>query len=851
MKKEYQKQCGYQDTGLADEIILFGENAVKDIRIDDGEAYIDSISANFLRIACSNVTWEENQTISGRYAFEKTVSFTVNGYYGKEFLDGYRYAILKTNDGAYRLINVDFSAIMSYEFTLDDTTYQTEYTLYTLSNYPSLKVNGDFGALERICAYGTVGIDKILMNLKDSVLLDRANAKLVTNSDRFVDVEYLTASVSETYSDNSNSALTTLNISIPISDYESSWHYSISEFHGNKFAFIISPVSSPQRLFLGFDMGMMPLYTENASEDSSSINITFTERGNLGICAIYDYEEEIRSNITYQNVARVGNIDTTECAGEGIAQYLVQREVDGLGNPTGNYLAYTGYETYFRDLGINITGTFNGYYTFSSNKCLWNTCVIDTDIPPTLNFYGTGSSDTYTMHSNCDWSIENLPAQITSSVSEGTGGSYYSISFTNTSASEYRGKFTITAGGASRDVNVIVGKRIFMYPSAITTDCYQKEIPIVSDSSCSDISALSNYLNIRRLASGYFIVSVPENFTETGRTMSITFVNNCTGRQQIVDIDQDKRYVEWRTTDRYICENGHKYIIEQQYSGSTGANIAETPITRKGEEVTGVTECSVEESSYISNDTYVCVDSVQYEALAEVTGYTGGNMSPTNRYMLGDETDGTYDCSHSLAEMTGDGYYRIVDGETAVNRSIVTLFVDDPTTIYYAQIGDSVTSIGYRAFYQCYNLSDLIIGSGVTLIDEQAFRNCYSLSSVSMPNSLRTLGAAAFSGCTTMTGLTIGANVKTIPERCFEACEKVDYIEMPYNVIEIENYAFNGCSSLTIKMVRPTPPDMILGTYSAYHTFDNVKKILIPSSAMAQYSIANGWQEFTGIFEAY
>lgn len=852
MLSEYTPTCGYNQASLDNEIIVFGHNAVKNIKIDDGEAYVDSISGYFRRIECRNVELDETQTLNGRYVFSKTVNFTVNGYWGQDLLNDMRYVIIRTKDGAYRLVTVDFPAEMSYEFTLEDDAYQTEYTLHTYSNFPSLRISGDFGSLERICTYGVAGIDKVMMNLRDSVLLDRTNAKLITNSDRFCEVEYLSASVSEAYSDTSDSAVTNLTVTIPLSDYESSWHYNVSEFNANRFSFIISPLSSSQRLFLGFDKGMMPLYHETASEDSSYITVTFTETGNVGICALYDYEEEVRSEIAYQNVARVGKVETFECAGEGIGQYLVQKEVDGLGNPTGNYLAYTGYESYFSDLGINITGTFNTYHTFATNRCLWNTCSIDTNIPTTLNFFGTGTTDTYVLKSNCDWSIDGLPSQITGSVTEGTADTYYSISFTNASSSEYRGTFTINSGASSRVVNVIVGKRQFMYPSAVTTDCLQKDIPIVSDSSCSDISVIPNYLNVRRVASGYFIVSVPENMTETGRTMSLTFTNNCSGRQQIVNIDQDKRYVEWIRTDRYICEDGYKYFIEQQYSGATPQTIAETPITRRGSVVSGVTECSVEETDYYFDGYYICLDTNQFELLAERTRMTGGSgWTYTGRYILGDMTDGSQDCSHALVLMTGDSYYYFMDGENTVNRSDISRMTEDTSTIYYAIIGDNVTNLGYRAFYDCNNLTDITFGSGVTTIGEQAFRDCYSLVSVSVPASVRNLGEGAFSGCTGAESLTIGASVNTIPERCFEGMTGIEHTEMPYNVTQIGNYAFAGCENLALRMVRPQPPVLDLGDDSVYHHFDMVQAIEIPSSSMHLYSTADGWSLWQSKFIPY
>ena len=66
------------------------------------------------------------------------------------------------------------------------------------------------------------------------------------------------------------------------------------------------------------------------------------------------------------------------------------------------------------------------------------------------------------------------------------------------------------------------------------------------------------------------------------------------------------------------------------------------------------------------------------------------------------------------------------------------------------EIGNSVTSIGDNAFYNCYSLASVVIPNSVTSIGYNAFYNCYSLASVVIPNSVTSIGNYAFYNCSSL-----------------------------------------------------------------------------------------------------
>ncbi len=160
-----------------------------------------------------------------------------------------------------------------------------------------------------------------------------------------------------------------------------------------------------------------------------------------------------------------------------------------------------------------------------------------------------------------------------------------------------------------------------------------------------------------------------------------------------------------------------------------------------------------------------------------------------------------YRCS-SLEEITMDdnnsGYYtydNILFSKYNKELYIVSYASNKPDTAYI--IPDGVTEIGYGAFSDCSNLTNITIPYSVKYIGEEAFRNCSSLTNVNIPNSVTSIEPGTFSHCKYLKNIIIPDSVTSIGTSAFEACGSIESINIPHGVTSIGDWAFDECYALT------------------------------------------------------
>lgn len=156
----------------------------------------------------------------------------------------------------------------------------------------------------------------------------------------------------------------------------------------------------------------------------------------------------------------------------------------------------------------------------------------------------------------------------------------------------------------------------------------------------------------------------------------------------------------------------------------------------------------------------------------------------------------------------------------------------------------SLKEISNYCFHLCASLQSIEIPSSIKKIGNRAFLES-GITSITLPQ-VETIGYAAFSNCKQLTEVKLGEGLVSIDNYAFDGCTALTEIDLPSTLLNIEPQVFDGCKNIKKVTCRATtPPCFSNSNYSVLYGSDMTDvKLYVPAPSIDQYRIENGWKKF-------
>lgn len=553
VKQNNNTQCRYEISQLEDKIFLIEASSNVSIQVNEWEnAYSNSFpnawtnvhyygngNGNVYEIKGYNLSINEESELDNRYLYNHSINMSVNGYLTHKNLNGrYYVGVRDKHTKQCYLINPDFPVKVETTYTLTDNEDYTSINLHTASNMPFMPLNASsFPSYKTISCegYKLYGFEYLKAIEYDYCRYDYNNNSFSYSNDGFKALYPLKNSFEYTETFNGETISQNLEFSIPLNQVEETTFFM--EFNPNKYVAVIQKKDGS--LIAGLNNGLLCTRSIDGTSGISDFDVCKIRM--FGTSSINEYDSFVPSNpsITGDSSTRyvyTDEYDAYECE-NGQAFYLLQKQVDAFGNPTGRYLVFNGYQSRFP--GLNIVGTFNDKVYFNSPNCSKVPDVPEGNLPSgDIEFGNDCGCKHFTYSSSCDWTVENVSPGISVSPMSGKAGILYDMTIcNNVGGGCNEGSFQICTCGICNDYNITTGDpsdKCFSSGMDFYIDYRQQNITIPV--SCC-VKAVRTNLSYQLNNYSYVVITVPQN-DDSARIIGV-YLDMCDYDTQLINIHQE------------------------------------------------------------------------------------------------------------------------------------------------------------------------------------------------------------------------------------------------------------------------------------------------------------------------
>ncbi|MCL2630592.1 MAG: leucine-rich repeat protein [Firmicutes bacterium] len=134
-------------------------------------------------------------------------------------------------------------------------------------------------------------------------------------------------------------------------------------------------------------------------------------------------------------------------------------------------------------------------------------------------------------------------------------------------------------------------------------------------------------------------------------------------------------------------------------------------------------------------------------------------------------------------------------------------------------------AIATNAFAFCQSIQTINLPSALTAIGAGAFAFCVNLTDINIPHGVSAIESGAFAHCNSLTSIVLPSTIVSIGEYAFNSCFLLSSINIPNSTTHISNNAFQNCASLTSITI---PSSVTSIGFGAFEGCSSLASITIP-----------------------